>query len=268
MKNYSSRAEDYYLLRDLSRFSVNSDPFPHIVIQDPIVDSAYQSLVESFPKLDYFRNGKALYSDGPENNKRYQMTQSNIISSTPEGHPWRLYTSINSSKLFFYDFLKIFNDEIEKYYPGLNKKLSGINSIGMFQSDTFTAGGFDVLTHTSADINSTPTSESCVRGPHLDQPDKLYFGLHYMRHDSEIAECGGGLILWKHKERSKTRFYRGYREIPKEDLTISSTIPYGKNLFIMGLNTIDSVHSVSERAVGANVRKFSNSISQLNFKLF
>ena len=268
MKNYSKNHKEFYLLNSLSDISVISDPFPHVVIENPISKKSYELLQESFPDLDYFRNGSSLYKEEVKSNKRYQMTQDDICTLLDKDHPWRLYAEINSSSYFLRDFLKIFSTEIEKYYPDLYDRILSMKNIGVFHRDKFNSGNFDLLSHVSADINSKVTFRSSVRGPHLDQPDKLYFALHYMKPDDDMCSSGGDLILWKHKDRLKTRFKRGYREIPEEDLDKHSVLKYGKNILVIGLNTIDSVHSVSEREKGANIRKFANIVSQVPFRLF
>ncbi len=261
---------DYYLLNNLGKIKVQNDPFPHAIINKPIPDVAYNRLVNSFPSYKYFKQNYKYFSDEitpKTSNKRYQMMKNDINKFLLPDNPWRIYSEINSSLMFFKDFLLLFKDSIDFYYPGLFNKLINSNKVGIHGKNKF-KNNFQVLTQSSADINTRTIINSAVRGPHLDQPNKLYFGLHYMKSPEELEHFGGDLILWQHKNKSKTKYFNNYRIILKDDIAEHSVIPYEKNLFVIGLNTLDSIHSVSVRKKGAPFRKFSNHFAQLPFKLF
>ncbi len=136
---------------------VETDPFPHVVIENALEESYYQRLLETRPSMLEILCGRSYVE-----NQRLDLPTELAITKT---HPlWREFCSYHSSPEFFRKAKSVFGFEQEKAslrcQPGIN----------------------------------TPTKkESRVRGPHLDNPRELYAGLFYMPTD----EDGGDLEIYR-----------------------------------------------------------------------
>lgn len=141
---------------------LETDPFPHVVIENALGESYYQRLLETRPSMWDILQG-TMYRE----NQRIDLPTELAVSIL---HPvWREFCSYHSSRAFFDKAKAIFgfaNTEATlRCQPGVN----------------------------------TPTrTVSRVRGPHLDNPRELYAGLFYMP-DDEGGDLE--IYRWKSEEK-------------------------------------------------------------------
>lgn len=139
---------------------VETDPFPHVVIENALESSLYNGLYKTRPSPQEILRGRPY-----RENQRIDLPTEIAITAL---HPlWREFCFYHASNDFFEKAKKVFGFPQEKAalrcQPGVN----------------------------------TPTgSASRVRGPHLDNPRELYAGLFYMPSD----EDGGDLEIYRWKE--------------------------------------------------------------------
>lgn len=126
---------------------VETDPFPHVVIENALEENYYKRLLETRPKPHEILRGREL---GP--NQRLDLPTD--LATTILSPIWRSFCIHHSSPRFADKAFNLFGVRPEKYtircQPGLNTPSPGL---------------------------------SRVRGPHLDNPRELMAGLFYMPTD-------------------------------------------------------------------------------------
>ena len=107
---------------------------------------------------------------------------------------------------------------------------------------------------------NTPVKEPTrVRGLHIDNCNKLFVGLFYMRKDGDDSE-GGDLEIYKVKDQYKD-LYGTYYRVDKIDPKIVKkidTVKYNKNVFILFINSRQAIHAVSVRQKTDHIRRLIN----------
>ena len=125
-------------------------------------------------------------------------------------------------------------------------------------------------------INSISNIKSSVIEPHIDLQNKIYSGLLYMKHKDDISN-GGDLNLYdiKYKYSNLDEFTKIIKnnninnlinndEWDSNQLKLINKVKYEKNTFIVFLNQINSIHSVSDREPNIYSRRLINFISEFN----
>lgn len=136
---------------------VETEPFPHVVIENALEPSYYDRLYKTRPSPQEIIRGRPY-----RENQRIDLPTELAVSTL---HPlWREFCAYHASNEFFEKAKKVFGFRQGKAslrcQPGIN----------------------------------TPTEKtSRVRGPHLDNPRELYAGLFYMPSDAD----GGDLEIYK-----------------------------------------------------------------------
>ena len=116
-------------------------------------------------------------------------------------------------------------------------------------------------------VINTPALEggTSVRGPHLDQPDKLISALLYLR-AADDDSTGGELELFAPAQPGM--IFSATNETPLENMRRVRTYPYRHNLLILPLNTPDALHGVSPRSRTAKPRYHLHLVGELSEPLF
>lgn len=244
----------YFVLQNASAADLQIDPFPHIVIHNAIPDKLCDQLIERFPESNIISKGADL-----GDNQRFNYTSADLLKNDAIDSCWKQYVAENASQVFYDRFYEIFEEPLLKHYPFLTKDLK----IGLWKRDS----GADAYINVAADINSPVKIPSSQRGPHLDQPNKLLFGLLYMRHHNDDSK-GGGLEFYRFKDPATFRFSNRGRHIDRAYIELVKTLSYDRNVFVLGLNTISSIHAVEVRETTHFTRCFSNVFIELRRSLF
>ena len=116
-------------------------------------------------------------------------------------------------------------------------------------------------------VINTPalTGGTAVRGPHLDQPNKLISGLLYLRAPDDDS-TGGELELYAARTASITFDQRNNTE--PEGVELVRRYPYRHNLLILPLGVPTSLHGVSPRSATAMPRYHLHLVGELAAPLF
>ena len=193
------------VLSNVSSDDVIDDPYPHVIIRDAISHDDCMQMIESFPPCDVIAFGKDLGS-----NQRFNYPTINILENPHIDEVWKNFALANTSQQFLNDFIRVFGKSLLKLYPNFettHHKLSDLRA-GIWKRDRCNAP-----LNAAIDINSSVRDKPSVqRGPHLDQPRKLFFGLLYLRHPEDDS-TGGGLQVYRFKDDKSFRFTRGGRQI-------------------------------------------------------
>ena len=119
--------------------------------------------------------------------------------------------------------------------------------------------------------NTPVTEASSVRSSHLDAGDKLFSGLFYMRPKS-YESVGGDLTISRYnrdlagKVERHTKFKGAY--IEDDNLEVVRTVAYDKNLAVLFINSLESVHGVTVRQPSPHSRLFVNLVGEIDPPLY
>jgi hypothetical protein len=228
---------------------VRISPYPHIVIKDALDAELYKTLFDSRPKIHAVGN-----------NIRKDIHSVDMISRYPEGSPWGDFVRYHTSSEFWLEIVYYFGDCIKSMYPFLEAHYGPMEgwTVGPRHS-----GHYFLKTECQPGINTPVTEECSVRGPHIDNPVELYGGLLYMKAGDEPD--GGDLEIYKYK--STPRFI-GKLGVDRDNVELLSSVKYEPNTFVMFINSINSLHGVTNRPVTTKTRKLVNFIGEVRGQLF
>lgn len=249
------------LLSKYSKEDLRLDPFPHLIVKDPVSPEVANRLIREMPPLSTLTKGREF-----GNNKRFDFTVSDIRNFGGVSQFWKEFIESQSSPEFWSDFVRIFGDSIMQYYPELVFKYGEPSewSVGRRYIDNFSEK--DVIIDAHISVN-TPVlrKPSSVRELHVDDPKKIYSGLFYLRADDDMSK-GGDLFVYKYKDKKKRKFYG--QGIDDKYASAVGYVPYEKNVLIIFLNHLDSLHGVSPREVTDNPRYFVNLVGEMEAPIF
>jgi len=191
------------LLKNFKKSNLKVENFPHIIIENALDPYFYRKLSDTFPDVSLFTKGKEI-----KDNFRYDIWCKDLDNEINE--VWRDFITYHSSNHFFYSVISAFNEQIQnsknsKLIELLEKKVKTSNN-----KEDLNNNKTDIWHNMSLSINSrVKKNQPSVRTPHLDNPNKIYGGLFYMRHPKDRCE-GGNLELYKFKNTKNTGIIRFY----------------------------------------------------------
>ncbi|MEC4892812.1 MAG: 2OG-Fe(II) oxygenase [Oscillatoria sp. PMC 1051.18] len=248
------------LLAKVTKDDVFTEPFPHIIIKDPLDEDLCKQLFEEFPTLDQVTEGKKYAS-----NERFSYSAAKVLKDTRISPLWREFVATHVSQSFLTEFIELFKDEIRQVYPDFEKEFGKLETLtaGTRKKDSFET--VDVLLDGQICVN-TPVGEkpSSVRGPHVDSTNKLFAGLYYLR-DPKDTSTGGDLEIYKFK--TKDYQFEG-QFISDEYVETIKTVKYERNVLVLFVNSIDSLHGVTVRETTDCPRYFFNLLGEVKKNLF
>jgi len=248
------------VLQNATAADVRAKPFPHLILHDALPAEICDALIEHYPD-------PTLYGiDLSQNNIRYDYPA--YKAATDERIPavWREVLAYHSSPAFYADVLRVFGDQILRLYGQRFESLEQLASLrtGVRGADDFTDK--DVLLEAQLSGN-TPVREICaVRGLHIDKGDKLFSGLLYLRPDGDNS-MGGDLEIRRFKsgmsaEKKQRKVHFDF-SIEDRHTELVSTVRYEKNVLVLFINTLESLHAVTPRAPTDKLRLFMNIVAEV-----
>lgn len=245
------------LLEKIKNVDIISDPFPHIIIKNPLNSSYYEQLDKEFPKIQLFLQNKEYYE-----NHRYNIFNED---SKNVSDLWGNFLNLHSSKSFGNNLITLFSDHLKNLYPKFLKDYNENKFIFGSSHKDFKSNKISLCMSADLAINTPLTKTiNTVRSPHLDNTKKIITGLFYMR-DPKDNSTGGDLEIYKFKNNNKIKYFGN--AIPKKYVDVVSTVPYEDNIMIIFINTPYSIHGVTDRSPSKYARRFSYfSLAANNFK--
>lgn len=250
------------LLTRVTASDVQADPFPFVIRPDCLSVPSYSALAETC--IDYF----TLVSNSDKlrgrSNYAFAVSGMRFLRDLPwtgaGGVPaiWREFFEFHVSQPFYRQMISLLGPHIRRLYPGLEARFDRpLEDLRVaWRRD---AADADVLIDCQFTFNTPVTAPSRVRGVHVDKPTRLYSGLFYMRHDEDDS-VGGDLELLRFV--GKRRFFENVA-VRDEFAERFATVPYRANTLVMFVNSPDSLHSVSERAITPHPRRYINFLAEL-----
>ena len=249
------------LLSKVKKTDIYAEPFPHIIIKDPIDPQLCSELIWKFPPVETVAKGAPIVS-----NQRFSYSAKDCLGNINVNPMWREFVEIHVSQFFLNEFTFLFKEHIREIYPSLLADMGEEENwkAGIRNVDNFSNA--DVLLDAQISIN-TPVSgrPSSVRGGHIDLPNKLFAGLYYLRHPQDKS-TGGDLEIYSFRSDDERQFKDQF--IDDKHIQLVKTLKYQSNVFILLLNSIKSLHGVTVRSITREPRLFFNLVGEINRPLF
>jgi len=191
---------NYSLFQNIENFKINTDPFPHIIIENALNDELYEKLSKNFPKENDFK------VNFTENNKRDDIyidsTKIKELDKDVIG-----FINYHGSKKFWEEVVHFFGKHIIKLHNNIFSDLKVLENLSISNNRSLKSNKISlkdiqafnnrkIFLHSSVSINTPVHKKSNVRGVHLDKLNKLYGGLFYLRHPADNS-TGGDLEILK-----------------------------------------------------------------------
>jgi hypothetical protein len=249
------------LLQKATLSDVRTDPYPYLVLTEAVSQELCDQLLTELPSIETLTHHEPL-----GNNKRFDYTVADIAKKGGVTPTWRAFIEAQSSELFWKQLIALFKPSIQKLYPDLEQKFGPLETwhIGHRYLDSFDDKTILLDAHIS--INTPVVKKpSSVREAHVDDPRKLFGALFYLRLPGDTTE-GGNLQVFRYKDKNKKKFFG--QGISEKYMEVVETVPYKKNVFVLFINHLDSVHGVTPREVTNVPRYFVNLIGEMKEPLF
>lgn len=253
------------ILQRATAADLQLDPFPHVVIPNALPDDLYAELEASFP------SPASMGIKADRNNHRWNYASRKIRRNNNLPQVWRDFIAYHASEAFYRDIVNVFYDGIHGLYPERFPDRSSLERlrVGIRKHDTF--ANKDVLMDAMISGNTPVTEASSVRASHLDAGDKLFSGLFYMRPPT-YESVGGDLTISRYNSElagtpGRHRKFKG-AYIDDDNLDVVRTVTYDKNLAVLFINSLDSVHGVTVRQPSPHSRLFVNLVGEIDPPLY
>ena len=229
--------------------TVQTDPYPHVIIEDALPWDLYENLEAEFPE-------KTLLATDPfDNGICYRLKADKLLSLTFESGLWRDFAEYHTSAEWFNEVNELF----KPYMPGVLHKT--------FTEDDLGARGWadenkNIWTDCQL-VMHKPIEERTTRTPHIDNPMEMWAGLLYMPYPDDQS-TGGEFQIYSTQSSVQKVDKKAGRQIYASDLgTVVKTVPYKRNTFVMfANNSPNTVHGVSLRQNATLNRRSVNIIGE------
>jgi hypothetical protein len=246
------------LLARIQPGDVLAEPFPHVVVRDVLDPAWCDALVAEFPPNAVVAEEKPAGS-----NRRFSYPAGKALEDARLSPSWRDFIRTHVSQSFLDDLVRLFGEHVDTLYPGLLNPRRPLRA-GIRNNDSF--DGVDVLLDAQVSTNTAVTgSPSSVRPVHVDDPHKLFAGLFYLRHPADDSQ-GGDLELYRLRGRAF-----GFHEGPymaTRYVERTAIVRYEKNVLVVFVNSLRSLHGVSVRQQTPWTRQFLNLVAEVDQPLF
>lgn len=239
---------------------VTLEPFPHLVLEPAVDDETSMQLLEQFPPLEVVAEGAELGSNSRFSLKAHLTRESDQVSAL-----WKEFVARHVSPEFLSELVSVFGPAIRGSYPDFESKYGQLEALrlGLRGVDSFDTA--DILLDCQISVNTPVTARpDSVRRAHLDDPNKLFAALFYLRHPDDDS-TGGDLEICVPTDRP-----RGFRGPLVYDRFVKPvrTVKYQRGTLVMFLNTADSLHGVTVRSRTDVPRYFVNFVAEVKDPLF
>ena len=242
---------------------VRDTPFPHLIREHCLSADYYGELDRTF--IDYFEVAGDV---GTRNNHAFNIPGVVTVQSPGVAPVWKEFFAYYLSPASFQEFLSHFGDQVRRIYPDLEdrmgKRLEELVAVPRRIERGNIPDDADVVLDCQFTFNTPVRTPSRVRGVHVDKSRRLYSGLFYMRPSWDDTE-GGNLHLYRFK--GGRQFVDG---VAVDDRVVEKVdeVEYAANTLMMFVNSPDSLHGVTERAVTPFPRRYINILAETRIPLF
>jgi len=250
------------VLARAASLTLETDPFPHLLIDDALDPDVYASLAAQLPGLDIVNHrGRPV-----RNNRLYQMSARAVEAHPRISAEWKEFFRYHVSPQFWHEALPLLKSHLLTINPDLERiagrRLEDFRAAARERKHAVVDAEVSLECHFS--INSPVTKPSSVRSPHLDHPMKLFNALLYCR-SPEDDTPGGELILYR---RIAPLAYAEGSSIMPTRIVEAKRISYRANRLVLFLSSPWSVHGVGPRPRTPHLRRYVNFLCEFRQPLF
>ncbi len=241
--------------------TLQTEPFPHLLIDDALDPDTYASLAAQFPPIDIVnRRGRRI-----QNNHLYLLSAADVVADQRIAPIWQEFFRHHVSVQFWRDALPLIKAQLLTINPGL-EALAGrsLEDFRVAVREKDRAFSEEISLDCQFGVNSPVVRRSSVRSPHLDHPTKLFNALLYCRAPQDDTP-GGDLILYR---RVAPLVYSEGSSIMPTRVVEAKRIAYRANRLVLFLNSPWSVHGVAPRPQTPHVRRYINFLCEFRLPLF
>ncbi|MFZ5652955.1 MAG: hypothetical protein ACOY42_00930 [Pseudomonadota bacterium] len=240
--------------------AIRREPFAHLVVPNALPAALYAELDAAWPTLEQ------VAGPGPlENNRLYKLAAAQVVDNPAIAAPWRAFFAYHTSADFLRRVAAVWAQELDLVHPGFGaafgRPLAELSALPRRpgKRDNATNRAAELLLDCQFGMNSPVLRSSSVRGPHLDNPAKLFAGLLYFRAPGDDSS-GGDLELYR--PRAGRRVRRSGSRVAPDCVEVAATVPYAPNTLVMWLNSPFAIHGVSPRSVTRTPRRYVNLLGE------
>ena len=223
---------------------VESDPYPHIMIQQALPRQVHDELLSTLPN-ELIDQQEARDHHGK---RTYHVSQVKM-DGWGISNIWREFTEYHTSQEFFNQVMEIFSPWHDILPIEKDKLILEDRSKDTLPSGANCFTDFNFVKH-------PPVNNISNRTPHCDNEKEIYAGLLYLKH-KEDRSVGGGFNIHQADNLEMTKL----RELVHPG-KVFKTCPYESNNFVMFFNVKQSVHSVEPRQDAHHPRISINMIAR------
>ena len=238
--------------------TVQTNPYPHVVIDEALPWDLYEQLENEFPE-------QTLLATEPfDNGICYRMKSDILLKPTFESNLWRKFAEYHTSAEWFKEVYEIFKPWLSGY-PSIIHSLRNLEeNISARGWSGWNLKGKKATIETDCQlVMHKPITEKTSRTAHIDNPMEMFAGLLYMPYKNDTS-TGGNFQIHSTKNNIRKVDMKGGRQVYAEDLgPVHTTVPYKRNTFVMFCNANpNTVHSVSNRINPTMYRRSVNIIAE------
>lgn len=257
--------QELSVLQNARASDVQSEPYPHIVVPDALPAALYDELAAAFPPPE------DLGVDSSVSNVRWDHSAHQVLANPSLPSIWREFIAFHTSQAFYDEIAEIFGEAVRKLYPDRFPTQESVLGMRAGIRKVSKSRHADILMDAQISGNTAVTVPSSVRATHVDQGNKLFSGLFYMRPEGYDA-VGGDLTISKfapHLAGKPERFsrIRGVY-VDEQDVVHVRTVAYDRNQLVLFINSLDSLHGVTIRQPTDLSRLFVNLVGVVKPPLY
>jgi hypothetical protein len=252
------------VLQNAASGHVASDPYPYIIIRDALPADLCERLIANYPGLD------DLGADASRNNVRWSYPACKVRDNPAISQAWRDVIAYHVSRAFYNEVMDTFAASILNLYPGVFRDETTLREarLGLREADSFDSA--DILLDAQIAGNTPVSRARSVKPNHIDSHRKLFAGLFYLRRDGDDS-TGGDLEIrrfspaWSGRRRAVC--YDGVY-VENRCTELVDTVRYEKNVLVLFINSLESLHGVTPRQPTPHARLFMNLVGEVRTPLF
>ena len=149
-------------------------------------------LKKNFPKQNIFIDRN---KDEISNNQRFDINNENNEKLKTLDDSKLNFVNYHSSINFWNEITTLFGKEIIKINKKHFRSIDDLKNLSI-RKDRKASRKKDIYLHSSVSINTAVNKANSVRSIHLDNLNKMYAGLYYLREEEDNSE-GGDLVLYR-----------------------------------------------------------------------
>lgn len=251
------------ILQNFDRDNYFTHPYPYFFINNCFSDKIYNQLSNDYKLIINYLKKKNDFKT--LNNTRLQINAKNFMKEDFfKKTIWYDFVKFHTSKEFLKNLIMIFEKDLKNFYPEIfnafNNFYNDENYLKIRDNDN---KDHRFVIDCQPGINTPVIKQSNVRGPHVDNPVEIFGGLFYLRDENDNSK-GGDLDIYDVKNNEIC--FEGKAEVKNiSKIKKVKIFKYDKNRCIFFLNSLKTIHGVSERSETKYTRNLTNFVIETYF---